>query len=137
MQNTTAILFANEAFYAAFNSGDINAMRDSWSKTFEITCIPPGWPRLSGQNEVMRSWESILNSEERTEIICKAPSVKVVDNVAFVICYEMIQKEFLLATNIYLRETKRWRLIHHQAAQTISPTKVEENVENFPTETIQ
>ena len=118
--DTKAILFTNEAFYSAFNQQDLLAMRGVWSQSYEISCLHPGWPRLFGQKEVMESWEKILGSGQNTEIVCKLPRVKIMGNMGFIICYEVIRDDYLVATNIFLRENKRWSLIHHQAGLTVS-----------------
>ena len=109
MNNEKAILFANEAFYAAFNNQDMCAMNDAWSKSNEITCLHPGWPKLSGRKEVMNSWEVILNNKKNFGITCKFPTFKIHNDMAYVICYELIKSESLLATNIFVRENNRWR----------------------------
>ena len=68
----------------------------------------------------MESWEKILGSGQNTEIVCKLPRVKIMGNMGFIICYEVIRDDYLVATNIFLRENKRWSLIHHQAGLTVS-----------------
>ncbi|NQV59631.1 MAG: DUF4440 domain-containing protein, partial [Alphaproteobacteria bacterium] len=37
---------------------------------------------------------------------------------AYVVCYEEIEGSHLIASNIFVHEGRRWRLIHHQAGPT-------------------
>ena len=41
--------FANEAFYLAFASKDMDAMTNVWSARDGIVCLHPGWPLLAGR----------------------------------------------------------------------------------------
>ncbi len=68
MDERNAILFANEAFYRAFADRDGAAMEDAWSRDQRITCIHPGWPPLTGRDEVMQSWLGILGNSEAPDI---------------------------------------------------------------------
>lgn len=118
MSDTAALLFANEAFYVAFASGDIEAMEDLWSKTADITCIHPGWPALEGRDEVIQSWRAILGTD--TPLIRFSNAIaRVHGDLGYVICHEHLEPGDLVATNIFVREGRQWRLIHHQAG--ISP----------------
>jgi hypothetical protein len=57
-----SVLFANEAFYAAFAARDIEAMDELWSRRPNVTCIHPGWSPLIGRDSVMQSWRAILSN---------------------------------------------------------------------------
>ena len=60
MSDIDAVLFANEAFYVSFASGDVDAMDELWSSQAPISCIHPGWESLSGREDVVESWRSII-----------------------------------------------------------------------------
>lgn len=111
-----AVLFANEAFYRAFADRDIEAMERLWGKVEPIACIHPGWPALVGRAEVLGSWTRILVNPEAPAIDCLRPQAFVFGETAMVICYEMIQKQALVATNLFRREKDGWKLVHHQAS---------------------
>jgi hypothetical protein len=113
-----AILFANEAFYQAFADRDAEAMDEVWSKEAPVTCLHPGWGVLAGRREVLESWKRILANETAPAIACRRPEVFLHGEVAMVICYEEIEGQFLVATNIFRHEGRQWRLIHHQAGPT-------------------
>jgi ketosteroid isomerase-like protein len=113
-----AILFANEAFYRAFADRDLKAMEAAWSKEAPVTCLHPGWGVLAGRDEVLESWKRILENESAPAIACRKPQVFLHGEVAMVICYEEIEGQFLVATNLFRHEGRQWRLIHHQAGPT-------------------
>jgi len=115
MTDTAAVLFANEAFYAAFTNRDLDAMTDVWSSDERITCLHPGWPPLFGYDEVMESWDRILTNEASPEVTCRDAQAFIRGDVAYVICYEALTAGALLATNIFIRDGGRWWMIHHQA----------------------
>ncbi len=118
MSDSVAIMFANEAFYAAFAARDMASMNSVWSRRDDVTCIHPGWPPVVGHASVMKSWRSILLHPAAPQITCHQAQARVFDNLAYVICYERVDGSFLIATNIFLREENSWRLFHHQAGAT-------------------
>ena len=115
--NSSAVLAANDAFYAAFASGDSEAMEEIWSSTADITCIHPGWPALNGRPAVLDSWRSILASN--APLIAAADAeVRIIGEMAYVICNEHLEPGTLIATNIFVIEGGAWKLVHHQAGIT-------------------
>jgi len=114
MSDQTAVLFANDAFYAAFAARDMQAMNDVWWHGENITCIHPGWPPLFGRDQVMGSWQGILNNAGSSGIQCRKAVPHIFDNTAYVVCYEVIGKDTLLASNVFIRDDRRWRMVHHQ-----------------------
>ena len=111
-------MFANEAFYQAFIERDIDAMEDCWAESVDISCIHPGWGVLRGRDVVLQSWLAILANPDAPKIICRAADVTVMGDSAIVVCFEEIDGQYLLATNVYSHEGGRWRLVHHQAGPT-------------------
>ncbi len=133
MSEHAAVLFANDVFYLAFANQDLEAMEGIWAREIPVTCIHPGWDPLSGREEVMESWESILNNPTATHITCKNPTVRVFGEFACVICHEVLDQGFLVATNLFVQEDGQWKMIHHQAGTAPPP----EGEENEPTDTMQ
>jgi hypothetical protein len=111
------VLAANLAFYRAFSTGDLVAMEGLWSRQKAVACVHPGWTALLGREAVMGSWHSILSGREVTEVRCQNATVHVLtEECAFVVCEERIGEGTLVATNTFVRESGRWRMVHHQAA---------------------
>ena len=70
----------------------------------------------------MASWRSILAGGGAPDIRCRNAEASIFGGVAFVICYEQIGGEFLVATNVFVREESGWKMVHHQAGPTGPPT---------------
>ncbi|MBI1245115.1 MAG: DUF4440 domain-containing protein [Alphaproteobacteria bacterium] len=112
-----AVLFANEAFYQAFADRDFAAMGALWAESAACVCIHPGWPALSGRKDVLASWQRILQGDTPA-IDCHLAEVHFAGETAFVVCYEVVGRDWLVATNAFVREQGRWRLMFHQAGPT-------------------
>ena len=126
MSDHASVLFANEAFYIAFANKDLEAMTEVWAKVAAITCIHPGWLVLTDRDEVMASWEAILGGPGSPDIFCQQAVAHVFGDTAYVICYEVADRDTLLATNVFVREGRAWKMVHHQAGAA-PPPPVEEN----------
>ncbi|WP_106394915.1 nuclear transport factor 2 family protein [Enhygromyxa salina] len=107
------LLRANREFYRAFASGDFVAMDRVWSDHLEILCMHPGWELLRGRDRVMASWRGILRRP--TPVRFRDQVVELLGEVAVVACVEVLPEAELAATNVFVREEGRWRMLHHQA----------------------
>ena len=116
-----SVLFANEAFYAAFATRDFEAMRGLWSSGSAITCIHPGWAPIIGQEDVLRSWQAILSNPQSPVIVCSNAAAFVLRDVAYVLCHEHVEQTVLAATNVFVREDGGWKIVHHQAGPSPAP----------------
>jgi hypothetical protein len=124
-----AVLFANEAFYRAFADRDFAAMDGLWAREGTVACIHPGWAPLVGRSQVMASWRGILANPKSPAIVCRRAQVFMQGRNAFVVCYEEFDGNFLVATNLFLREADGWKLIHHQSGPVPVPEDTEEPAE--------
>ncbi len=118
MPDREALLFANEAFYLAFADRDMVAMEGVWSETAAVACIHPGWGVLTGRDDVLESWAAIIANPDSPDIRVHAPVPHLYGDVGFVVCYEEIAGQYLIATNIFVRDGSVWRMVHHQAGPT-------------------
>ena len=114
------VLAANDAFYAAFNRKDAEAMDAVWSRSPEAGCIHPGWNLIRGRGEVIESWASILGNPNQARIVVGGASVTVLGDVAIVVCRELVAGSPLAATNVFVREDGAWKLLHHQSGPVTS-----------------
>jgi len=133
MAEAEAVLFANEAFYRAFADRDAAAMEAVWAKRAPVACIHPGWGALEGRATVMQSWRGIMGNDTSPQIRPRAAKAYILGEAAYVICFEEIGGQFLLATNVFVREDGRWRLVHHQAGPTNDSPPPESDEEAKPT----
>ena len=121
-----AVLFANEAFYRAFADRDIAAMEEIWASEAPVACIHPGWSPVIGRERVLASWRAILANPASPAISCRRPQAFLHGDSAFVICYEEIEGAVLIATNLFVREGRSWKMTHHQAGPVATPSEEEE-----------
>ena len=119
--DSAAVLFANDAFYLTFQTGDIAAMENLWSARDGISCIHPGWPPLLGRETVLQSWRAILANPNQQPVTAHAAVAQLHGDSAIVICYEVVGQFTLVATNIFVREGEIWKLVHHQSGETPPP----------------
>lgn len=118
------ILFANERFYAAFSQGDLPAMAALWSENGPICCLHPGWEPLNDRDRILASWEAIFQAPP--PVRCVAPEILPLGrDGAAVVCWEEIDGDYLLATNLFRHEDGMWRMVHHQAGPTRGEPPVE------------
>jgi ketosteroid isomerase-like protein len=110
------VLEANAAFYRAFAARDLDAMARLWAEAHPVACAHPGWDVLDGRAEVLASWRAILGSDAAPDVACSLAQAHVLGEVAFVTCHEVLVSARLVATNLFVREGGRWRLVHHQAS---------------------
>lgn len=128
MSDLDALVFANEAFYQAFTDRDIDAMEALWAPTDSVTCIHPGWGALSGREEVLESWAAIIANPESPPIRSLAPHAVTHGDTGYVICFEEIAGQFLIATNVFIRDGRLWKMVHHQAGPTsVTPDTSEDD----------
>ena len=132
MSEADAVLFANEAFYLAFASRDLNAMAEVWTEVEPVACIHPGWQALIGREAVMRSWRDILGNPDSPPVTCRNARALVLGDTALVLCYEEISGAVLAATNTFRREGRAWKLVHHQAGPCQAPPPPEAESSSGP-----
>jgi|TARA_B110000263_G_C15034317_1_gene385560 ketosteroid isomerase-like protein len=125
MTELDAVLFANEVFYRAFADRDMAAMADVWAEEVTLTCIHPGWGLLEGGDEVLQSWQAILGNPNSPVVRCQGAKAHMQGDMAYVVCYEEIEGNYLIASNIFVHEGRRWRLVHHQAGPTADAPSAE------------
>jgi ketosteroid isomerase-like protein len=116
-----AVLEANDAFYAAFAARDAEAMNEAWAKRAPAACVHPGWSPLRGRDEVIDSWRGILGGSGAPPITCSRATAHVLGDSAYVICIEHVPGGLLVATNLFVREDARWRIVHHHAGPLMRP----------------
>ena len=107
------LLRANRDFYRAFAAGDFVAMDRVWAEHLPLLCTHPGQTLLRGRDRVMASWRGILRRP--ANVRCRDANVALLGEVAVVTCVEQFASVELAATNVFVLEQGRWRMLHHQA----------------------
>lgn len=116
-----ALLFANETFYRAFAARDLSMMGAVWAEREPVTCLHPGWPPVEGRDAVLQSWHAILSGPASPDIECLHARAGIHKDTGIVICYERIGRDYLVATNIFIRNGGGWLIVHHQSGQAPDP----------------
>ncbi len=109
------VLEANAAFYRAFAAADGDAMEALWAERHPVACVHPGWDVLDGREEVVASFRRIFSSGSAPAVACSLAGAHVLGDAAFVTCHEVLPGGRLAATNVFVREDGRWKVVHHQA----------------------
>ncbi|QGZ39865.1 ketosteroid isomerase-like protein [Pseudoduganella flava] len=106
------------AFYDALNRADIDALMALWADDEEIVCVHPNGPRLLGHRAIRESWQLILEPgglhilpsrlHEMHNLMASVHTVVEGTTSA------TGEPAHLIATNVYLKTPKGWRIaVHH------------------------
>ena len=114
---------AEAAFYEAFAKNDLEAMMTVWADDEDIYCVHPGSPRFAGLDAVRESWRRVFGSGQTLSFHLRARHEAHGMMFAVHCVYEQITvagqgtaRNPMLATNIYLRTDRGWRMVAHHAA---------------------
>jgi ketosteroid isomerase-like protein len=137
-ETIAAVKRANERFYRAFESLDIDRMAALWVQAERAKCVHPGWDLLEGWEAVGRSWEAIFANTDYMRFVITDVSVHMYGRVAWVTCVENLsdapdapQLSRILATNIYENINNDWRIVHHHASPIMRPAPRFEGAEEL------
>jgi ketosteroid isomerase-like protein len=123
MAAEVAVLEANQEFYRAFSHGDFAAMSQLWAEQAPTACLHPGMNVITGRSAILNTWRQILDQVAGIEMSCRTPRVHWLGEVAFVTCLEANDQQpaHLAATNVFVLEAGRWRMVHHHAGPLSEP----------------
>ena len=129
MDQAKLVRTANDSFYKAFESLDIDQMERIWLPASHIKCIHPGWPVLSGPGPVMQSWQRIFDSSESMKFDLAEVQVQVTGTTGWVVLLENLESQTgqgtshsqILATNIFQERNGAWFIVHHHGSPILMP----------------
>ncbi|PHV04209.1 DUF4440 domain-containing protein [Janthinobacterium sp. BJB412] len=108
------------AFYDALNRADVDALMALWADDEEIVCIHPGGPRLIGHAAIRASWSALLEHgglhilpSQLHETHNLMSSVHTVIEGTSAASGEAAH---LLATNVYVKTPRGWRIVLHHVS---------------------
>jgi ketosteroid isomerase-like protein len=121
------VLAANRAFYDAFEARDIDAMSDVWEHSDRTACTHPGWQTLRGWASVSSSWFALFQGSNPLQFILTNDYVDVEGATAWVTVDENLISEggtggTVAATNVFVHDGERWRLVVHHGSPVASTT---------------
>lgn len=132
MSEQEMVLFANDAFYHAFGARDFNALETLWAADAPCSCVHPGWAPIFGREEVVESWAAIIANPDSPDINVLNARAQIYGPTAVVLCYEEIDGQYLVATNVFVREDGLWKIVHHQATPAADPPEADDRAEGAP-----
>ncbi|MBA5606890.1 nuclear transport factor 2 family protein [Duganella sp. FT3S] len=108
------------AFYDALNRADLDALMALWADDEEIVCIHPGGPRLIGHAAIRDAWAAIL---EHGGLHIRPSQLHETHNLMSSV-HTVIEgttaasgdPAHLLATNVYVKTPRGWRIVLHHAS---------------------
>jgi len=114
---------AEAAFYEAFTKSDLDAMMAVWADDDDIYCIHPQGPRVAGVERVRESWRQVFASGQTLRFQLRDQQYVRGMMLAVHSVYEYItiageprSRVPMIATNIYLRTERGWRMVAHHAS---------------------
>ena len=118
------VIEANQNFYNAFNTSDIELMIGIWLNHSTSQCIHPGWDVLIGFENIMTSWQKIFAAAQDLEIKLSHVDVTASENIAWVTCQENlfsivssgVQLSKVHSTNLFKMMNGEWKMILHHAS---------------------
>ena len=126
---TEEIRAANQRFYDAFNTLDIERMDDVWENSDRALCVHPGWTPLVGWQSIRESWERIFDNANLMQFSVRYLNVVVQGEFGCVTCVEGVTSVVqgraanfsTFATNIFARQVSGngdvgWKMIAHHAS---------------------
>ena len=119
-----AVVEANEGFYRAFETLDIDRMTAVWARDETVRCVHPGWALLQGWTDVMESWERIFDNATMMHFIITGTETSVEGDWAWVARTEhltqvmngQVVESRVQTTNIFRKREGRWLMVHHHGS---------------------
>lgn len=116
-----AVRAANAAFYAAFESRDLDAMSRIWEHSDRIVCTHPGWASLRGWGQVAASFFALFQNSQHLQFILTKEASEVAGGVAWVSVDENILEgpnaTTVAALNVFaLDDDGHWLMVAHHAS---------------------
>ncbi len=114
---------AEAAFYEALTKNDLEGMMAVWADDDEVYCVHPNGARVTGVEQVRESWRQIFASGQRLSFQLRDQQYvqgmmlsvhSVYEHIA--VAGEPRSRAPVIATNIFLRTERGWRMVAHHAS---------------------
>ena len=112
-----------QRFYEALQRADIDALMGVWADDDDISCVPPGGPRLIGDGPIRSAFEAIFangavdaSARQVRRLQSSACAVHSVLEQIEVKTAQGPQTAWVLATNVYVLGATGWRMVAHHAS---------------------
>jgi len=119
---------AEQAFYDALASGDLEAVMRVWADDEEIVCIHPAGMRLVGAEQIRQSWQEVLSQGSlHIELVHSFCTHTVMSATRCHLERIMIRGQFGMqsaycnVTNVFHNGPSGWQMVLHHASPTDLP----------------
>lgn len=123
---------AEQAFYDAMGSGDLEAMMAVWADDDDAVCVHPGGPRLVGSDAIRESFGEIFEAgtlQVGTAAVraFRHGDVAIHNLVEQITVIGQMGAELVsvVATNVYVKSGYGWQMMLHHAAAADTDTEPE------------
>jgi|SRR5665213_311319 len=114
---------AENAFYDAFERGDLAAMMAVWNESDDVVCVHPQGPRLMGFNAVRESWMQVFSGAAQVRVRTTEARRFDGQTVAVHSVVETVTPAggkgptgAVYATNVFELTERGWRMVAHHAS---------------------
>ena len=114
---------AESAFYEALTKADLDAMMAVWADDDDIYCVHPNGARVAGVELVRESWRKIFASGQTLRFQLRDQQYVQGMMLSVHSVYEHVTvageprpRGPVVATNVYLRTERGWRMVAHHAS---------------------
>lgn len=114
---------AEDAFYQAIARADLEAMMNIWADDEDIVCIHPNGQRLNGVAAIRENWHAIFTKNPRLDVritrhVRWSNMLLAVHSLVETLYLgeENTQQAPALATNVFQRGAKGWKLLSHHSS---------------------
>ena len=108
------------AFYDALNRADLDALMALWADDEEIVCIHPGGTRLIGHAAIRASWATIFANGGLPIVPSQLHETHNLMSSVHTVIEGVTANEgtpaHLLATNVYVKTPRGWRIVLHHVS---------------------
>ncbi len=111
------------AFYDALVKRDLEAMMEVWADDDDSYCVHPGGARICGIERIRESWRQIFSGGQELRFSLREQQLIHSMMLAVHSVYEYISiagepnmPQPMIATNVYQRTERGWRMVAHHAA---------------------
>ncbi len=123
---------AEAAFYEALTKSDLDAMMSVWADDDDIYCVHPNGARVSGVERVRESWRQIFASGQTLRFQLREQQHVQGMMLSVHSVYEHVTaagetrpRSPVIATNVYMRTERGWRMVAHHASPAPATTSTE------------
>ena len=119
-----AVAAANDAFYSAFEAGDLASLLAVWEQGPDVVCTHPGWAALHGWEAVKSSFERMGMGPGTQQFLLTEVKVRVAGDLAWVSLDENLLGErssTVTSINIFRRQADgRWLMVAHHGSPVMT-----------------